>query len=296
MQEFFSGVATAMVTPFRGGNVDFHALEILILQQLKSGVDGLVVLGSTGEPTSLSDCEKEEIFRFFTRLAKGKTKLIFACGNPSLPIAVDEAKRAQDLGADGLLVVTPYYNKCTQSGIVNYYKKICRSVTLPVVAYNVPSRTGVNLLSETAKKLAEFPNFSGIKEATGDMRQILRTIYAVEKKCAVYSGDDALTLPVLSCGGRGVISVLSNLLPTEIKKLYSFVQSGNLQEAQTLSNRLSALSSACFLDSNPIPVKCALALCGYIENELRPPLTKLKRREEKILSSALRNFYAEVKA
>lgn len=293
MQELFSGVATAMVTPFRDGNVDFNALETLIFRQLKSGVDGLVVLGSTGEPTSLSDCEKEEIFRLFTRLAKGKTKLIFACGNPSLPFAVDEAKRAQDLGADGLLVVTPYYNKCTQSGIVDYYKKICRSVTLPVVAYNVPSRTGINLLSETAEKIAEIPNLSGIKEASGDMRQILRTIYAVEKKCAVYSGDDELTLPVLSCGGRGVISVLSNLLPSEIKKLYSFVQSGNLQQAQILSDRLSALSSACFLDSNPIPIKCALALCGYIENELRQPLTKLNKREEKILSSALRDFYAE---
>lgn len=293
MQELFSGVATAMVTPFRGGAIDFDALETLIFRQLKSGVDALVVLGSTSEPTSLSDCEKEAIFRFFTRLAKGKTKLIFACGNPSLPVAVDEAKKARDLGADGLLVVTPYYNKCTRSGLVGYYETICRSVTLPVVAYNVPSRTGVNLSSETVAKIAKLPNLSGIKEASGDMRQILNTIYAVGKNCAVYSGDDALNLPILACGGRGVISVLSNLLPTEIKKLYDFVQSGNLQQAQILSKRLSSLSSACFLESNPVPVKCALALCGYIENELRPPLTKLKKREEKILSSALRDFYAE---
>lgn len=296
MQKLFGGVATALITPFRDEKIDFNALERLVDRQLKSGVDGLVVLGSTGEPFSLSQQEKESVFRFVVRLAKEKTKLIFGCGNPSLPIAVEEAKKSQDLGADGLLVATPYYVKCSQAGLVDYYKKICRAVSIPLIAYNVPSRTGVNLQSDTARKIAEFPNLVGIKEASGDMLQTLETLRSVRDKLAVYSGDDALNFPVLASGGQGVVSVLSNLFPKELKRLFRFVKAGNLPEARKLSERLTPLVFALRSDVNPVPVKCALALCGYAENELRPPLTKLDKKRENALTAALRAFYSEENA
>lgn len=283
MTGIFSGVITALITPFKDNKINFDALGKLIDFQIDGGADALVILGTTGEASTITDDEKKEIIAFSVERAKGKIKIIIGAGSNDTQKAVAATKRAQTLGADGVLAVTPYYNKCTQKGLIEYYKTICSATTLPVIAYCVPSRTGVNILPETAEKLAEIKNLAGIKEASGNMAQVCETMRRVRGKCDIFSGEDALNLPILAIGGAGVISVVSNIAPKEVKQVYSCVKAGKLVEANTIQDKLLPLIDACFAEVNPIPVKEACKLLGFEAGTPRPPLTGIEDVHRKLL-------------
>ena len=288
MTGIFSGVITALITPFKGGEVNFDTLGKLIDFQTEGGADGLVILGTTGEPSTMTETEKEEVIRYSIKRADGKIKIIVGCGSNDTLKAVSYAKRAERLGADGVLAVTPYYNKCTQKGIFEYYKAVCEATKLPVIAYNVPSRTGVNILPETAEKLATLKNLAGIKEASGNMAQVCETARRVRGKIDIFSGEDALNLPVLAVGGAGVISVLSNVAPGQVKEVYTLVKAGDFESANALQDRLLPLIDALFCEVNPIPVKEALNMLGFDAGIPRPPLTELEEEHKVKLSNELK--------
>lgn len=296
MTGFLKGSATAMITPFAKSGVNFDAFSALLEYQISGGTDALVVLGTTGEPATMSGDEKTELMRFAAEKNAGRAKLIFGTGSNCTEKAVAMSKRAQDLGADGILAVTPYYNKCTQRGLYEYYKAICGAVSVPVVAYNVPGRTGVNLLPETAEAIAELPNLAGIKEASGNMAQVMETARLTRGKCELYSGEDALNLPILCAGGTAVISVVSNLAPRAVKDLVTAVEAGDLARANALNDALLPLAKACFCEVNPIPVKAGANLLGFKAGVPRPPLTEIEKNHLEILKNAITLFGLEVKA
>ncbi len=293
MTGFFHGTATAMVTPFADGNVNFEAFGRMIEYQIAGGTDVLLVLGTTGEPATMTDAEKEAVMRFAVQKVAGRAKIVFGSGSNSTAKAIEASKKAEALGADGLLVVTPYYNKCTQNGIYEHYKAICEAVSVPVIAYNVPARTGVNILPATAERLAGIPNLAGIKEACGNMEQICETMRRIRGKADLYSGDDNLNLPILAIGGAGLISVSSNLLPKETKELYLLVKAGKLDEANALQDRMLPVIDACFCEVNPIPVKYGCDLLGLDGGIPRLPLTELEAQHKLIMEEALGAFGAK---
>ncbi len=289
MTGFFSGIATAMITPFNESGVNFEELGKMIDYQAEGGTDAVVILGTTGEPATMTDEEKTEVIKYSVARAKGKMKVIIGTGSNDTAKAVAASVRAEKLGADGILAVTPYYNKCTQKGIYLYYKAICDAVKIPVIAYNVPSRTAVNILPETAEKLAELPNMTGIKEASGNMAQVVETMRRIRGKMDLYSGEDFLNLPMLAIGGAGLISVTSNVAPGLMKKLYTLVTENKLAEANALQDLLLPLEDACFLEVNPIPVKAAYNMIGFDAGVPRAPLTELDEKFKGILHSAIKN-------
>ena len=297
MKGFLSGTATAMITPFGAdGGINFNAFGKMIERQISGGTDMLVVLGTTGEPATMTEEEKISVMEFSVKKAKGRVKIVFGCGSNCTAHAAEAAKRAEAIGADGLLAVTPYYNKCTQNGLIAYYESICAAVKLPVIAYNVPSRTGVNILPATMAKLAEFPNMAGIKDASGNMTQTMETLRLIRGKCDLYSGEDALNLPILAVGGDGVISVVSNLVPADVKRMYTAVKAGKTEEAYALNDKLLPLTQACFLEVNPIPAKAALNLMGLEAGVPRAPLTEMEAANKEKLCAAMNAYGLEVKA
>ena len=283
MTGIFGGVITALITPFKDNKVDFVALGKLSDFQIKGGADALVILGTTGESSTCSEDEKSQILSYAVQKADGRIKIIAGTGSNDTQKAVSATKRAHALGADGVLAVTPYYNKCTQKGLIEYYKAVCSASPLPVIAYSVPSRTGVNILPETAEKLAEIKNLAGIKEASGNMAQVCEIMRRVRGKTDVFSGEDALNVPILAVGGEGVISVLSNIAPDKVKEIYSAVKKGNLQEANEKQDKLLPLISALFSEVNPIPVKAACTLLGFDAGAPRAPLTEIEDTHKKLL-------------
>ena len=288
MTGIFKGVITALITPFKDGKVNLNALGKLIDYQIDGGADGLVILGTTGEPSTMTEAEKEEVIRYSVKKAAGKLKIIVGCGSNDTAKAVYSTERAEKLGADGVLAVTPYYNKCTQKGIFEYYKAVCGATELPVIAYNVPSRTGVNITPETAEKLTAISNLAGIKEASGNMAQVCETMRRVRGKIDIFSGEDALNLPVLAIGGAGVISVLSNVAPKQVKEVYNLVNAGNFAKANELEDKLLPLADALFCEVNPIPVKEALNMLGFEAGLPRPPLTELEEEHKVKLLNELK--------
>lgn len=294
MTGFLKGTVTAMITPFDESGVNLQAFGEMIEHQIAGGVDGLVVVGTTGEPPVMTEAEKETLIRYAVEKCAGRVKVLIGTGSNCTEHAVETSKQAEALGADGVLVVTPYYNKCTQRGIYEYYKAVCESVKIPVVCYNVPSRTGVNILPETMEKLAEIPNMAGIKEASGNMAQVLETARRIRGKCDLYSGEDALNLPILCAGGTAVISVVSNLAPAAVNALTEAVESGDLKRANELSDKLLPLANACFLEVNPIPVKEGMNLLGFRAGLPRAPLTELEPANRERLIAAMKNFGLKV--
>ena len=288
MVNFFNGVATAMITPFKDGTVNLEELGTLIEFQIERGTDALVILGTTGEPSTMTEDEKTAVITYSVEKAAGRVKIIVGTGSNDTQKAIAASKRAQELGADGVLAVTPYYNKCTQNGLYQYYKDICDAVTIPVIAYSVPSRTGVNILPETAERLAEIPNMAGIKDACGNMAQTCEIMRRIRGKCDLYSGEDCLNLPILAIGGAGVISVVSNIVPEQVKEVYTLVKKGDFGGANELQDSLLPLINACFIEVNPIPVKAACNMLGFIVGAPRPPLTKLEEEHEKVLFNELK--------
>ena len=296
MKGFFKGSATALITPFDENGVNYDALGKLIEHQIAGGTDAIVFLGTTGEPSTMTFEEEHVLMEYAVKKVNGRAKVIFGCGSNCTADAVMTAKKAEGYGADGLLAVTPYYNKCTQNGLVEYYRAICEAVSIPVIAYNVPGRTGVEIQPATMAKIADIPNIAGIKDAGGNMSKTMEAFRLVREKCDVYSGEDALNFPILACGGAGVISVLSNIVPADVKKLCTLVESGELATAQALNDKLLPLANACFVEVNPIPVKEAMNLCGFDAGVPRAPLTKMEDGNREKLIAAMKNYGLEIKA
>jgi len=278
-----------MITPFDKDGVNFDEFGKMIEYQIDGGTDALVVLGTTGEPATMTEDEKVATIKYAVKKAAGRIKIIIGTGSNDTAKAVASSVRAEKLGADGVLVVTPYYNKCTQRGLFEYYKAVCDAVKIPVIAYNVPSRTAVNILPETAEKLATLPNMAGIKEASGNMAQVCETMRRIRGKMDLYSGEDFLNLPMLAIGGAGLISVTSNIAPALVKKMYNLVKAGKLDEANEVQDFLLPLEDACFLEVNPIPVKAAYNMLGFNAGTPRSPLTELEDKNKVILQNAINN-------
>ena len=289
MTGFFSGIATAMITPFDENGVNLEELGKMIEFQIDGGTDALVILGTTGEPATMTEAEKESVIRYSVKKADGRIKIIVGTGSNDTAKAVASSVKAEKLGADGVLAVTPYYNKCTQKGLYDYYKAICDAVSIPVIAYNVPSRTSVNILPETVEKLAEIPNMAGIKEASGNMAQVCETMRRIRGKTDLYSGEDFLNLPMLAIGGAGLISVASNIAPALLKKMYTLVKQNRLEEANAVQDFLLPVEDACFLEVNPIPVKAAYNMLGFNAGVPRSPLTELEEENKIKLKKAIKN-------
>ena len=296
MKGFFNGTATAIITPFNETGVNYEVFGQLIEYQIENGTDAIVFLGTTGEPSTMSFEEEHVLMQYAVKKVNGRCKVIFGCGSNCTADAVSTAKAAEKFGADGLLAVTPYYNKCTQNGLVAYYKAICEAVSIPVIAYNVPGRTGVEIQPATMAKIAEIPNIAGIKDAGGNMSKTMETFRLVREKCDVYSGEDALNFPILACGGAGVISVLSNIVPADVKKMYNLIKSGDIQGAIELNDALLPLANACFVEVNPIPVKAAMNLLGFNAGTPRAPLTEIEEANKAKLATAMKNYGLEIKA
>ena len=286
MKKLFAGCCTAIITPFKNDKIDFEALEKIIDLQLEAKVDALLFLGTTGESPTITTKERVEIIRFARKKIGLQAKLIVGTGSNCTKKAVSLSRQAEKLGADGLLVVTPYYNKCTQKGLLEHYTKIAKSVHIPIILYNVPSRTGVNILPETALELAKTENILGIKEANSDNDHILKMTDILKEKMAIYSGNDDFNYDFLSRGACGVISVTSNLFPKLVKRVCVYVKEGEHEKAKILQTQLQDLNKNLFVETNPIPVKFGAKRLGICENELRLPLTPLSKEcEAKLIKS-----------
>ncbi len=291
MKDFIGGTVTAMITPFHlDGGVNFEDLGRMIEYQIAGGTDALLFLGTTGEPATMTESEKLDVMKYSVEKVNRRAKVIFGSGSNCTEKAVAASVLAEKMGADGVLCVTPYYNKCTQKGIIEYYKAICGAVKVPVIAYNVPGRTGVNILPETAEELTKIPNLAGIKEACGKMDQICETMRRVRGKIDIYSGDDSLNLPILAIGGAGFISVASNLAPRQVKEVYTLVKCGKLKEANELQDSLLPLMSACFTEVNPIPVKYGCNALGFDAGLPRAPLTELEPAHKAIMDEQIKKL------
>lgn len=288
MKGFFYGSATAMITPFDENGVNFTAFGNMIDYQIVNGTDALVVLGTTGEPATMTEEEKVAVMKFAKEKVAGRAKLIFGTGSNCTAKAVEASKRAEALGADGVLAVTPYYNKCTQKGIVEYYKAICSAINIPVIAYNVPPRTGVNILPATAEELSYIPNMAGIKEACGNMEQICETMRRIRPRMDLYSGDDNLNIPIMAIGGAGLISVASNIVPAQIKQVADLMAKCKLAKANKIHEKILPLIDACFVEVNPIPVKAGCNMIGLDAGIPRAPLTELEDEHKKLMKKCLK--------
>lgn len=289
-QTIFNGIATALITPMTKKGIDYEAFARLIESQISSGANALVVAGTTGEPCTITQREFEEILRIAVKRVNGRIPLISGCGSNSTEIAVKKAKISKRLGADGLLIVTPYYNKCTQNGLFFHYKKIADETHTPFIVYSVPSRTGVNVLPETVKKLTDIDEMVGFKDATGNLLTTYETLKLIKNDVALYSGDDALNLDIYKLGGKGAISVTSNLFLKETLFVFNEYKKGNLKSAELMQKRLEDINRALFIEVNPIPVKAAAEYLGICSSYTRLPLTKIEKQHLKVLISAIENL------
>lgn len=280
----FRGVATALATPFDEKGIDYLAYAKMIDFQLSHGADALVVCGTTGESSTLTDAEKREMIDFTVRQVRKRVPVIAGTGANDTKKACALSEYAASVGADALLLVTPYYNKCTQKGLTAYYNDIASASGLPFIAYSVPSRTGVKIEPETSCRIAENPLCAGLKDAGDSISDTAKTISLCGESLPVYSGNDDRIIPVLSLGGKGVISVMSNLIPAEVRRLCTLFFDGETERAAALQTKLIPLCNALFCEVNPIPLKAALADKGFCKNILRAPLTELSpENTEKLL-------------
>lgn len=285
----FSGVFTAIVTPFKDGRVDEEAFRALIDWQIEEGVSGLVPCGTTGESATLSHDEHKRVIEICVDQVKGRVKVLAGSGSNNTTEAINLTQFAKDAGADGALLITPYYNKPTQEGLYQHYAAVCKAVDLPIVAYNVPGRTGCNMLPATVGRLAhEFKNFVGIKEATANLCQCSDVLAACPEDFCVLSGDDFTALPLMLLGGTGVISVTSNIMPRAMSDMVKAFEAGDLATARKLHFQLMPVHHVMFVETNPIPVKTACALMGRIGEEMRLPLYKLSDAHLETLKTVMK--------
>ena len=285
----FKGLATALVTPFVDGEVDWKAFRNLVRRQVEAGVDFLVPLGSTAETPCLTDAEKVKILEIAREESNG-LPIVAGAGSNSLTATVQNMRLLDGHGADAYLIVVPFYNKPTQEGLYQYFKAVAEETDRQVILYNVPGRTGTNMKTETTLRLAEIPNITAVKEASGNLAQIIDIKRQAPEGFTVLSGNDDQTLPLMACGADGVISVASNMAPEQMKALTRAVAASDLKEAIRLNNSLMPLYHACFVESNPIPAKAALSLMGLCSDEMRLPLLPATGGTRTLLADVLRKL------
>ena len=286
----FEGSAVALVTPFTKDGINFSALKRLLDFQLGNGTDALVICGTTGEPATMTLEEKHSVMKYAVDYVAGRKPVILGTGGNNTSSVIAESKYAQSLGADALLIVTPYYNKCSQDGLVKHFFAVADAVELPIIIYNVPGRTGVNITPATLARLADHPNIQAIKEASGNISQIAEMARLVKGKMDLYSGNDDQIVPILSLGGKGVISVLANVAPQAAHDICASYLAGDVKTACDLQLHYNPLNSALFSDVNPIPVKTALNLMGFEAGPLRLPLSDMSAQGEEALRKVLQSY------
>lgn len=271
----FSGSLVAIVTPFSNGKFDEKAMAELIEFHIKHGTHGIVPCGTTGESATLTAEEHERVVAVTVEVVNKRIPVIAGTGSNSTEEAIVFTKHAKEVGADGALLITPYYNKPTQEGLFRHFEAVAKAVDLPQILYNIPGRTGVNMSPVTTARLSQIPSIVGIKEGSGSLQQVSEIIHTSKKEFLILAGDDPLTLPMMALGGKGVITVTANVTPTDMAGMVSAALKGDYEQARTLHYKLTPLFSALFLETNPIPVKAALAMMGKISEEVRLPLTPL---------------------
>lgn len=286
-QPFFTGVCTALVTPFLNGKINYPMLEVLIRRQIDAGIPAVVLAGTTGEAPTLSDAEKIELFRRGKEIAGDRCKIIAGTGSNDTAHAVALSLAAQDAGADGLLLVTPYYNKANSEGLFAHYVTVAHAVTLPIILYNVPSRTNVDISISVYQRLSRIPNIIGVKEASTDITKITRIRSACDSGFSVWTGCDDLTVPACALGARGVISVTSNVVPTKVRDMTAAALDGDFDTASDLQCQMQPLTDQLFSQVNPIPVKAAMELIGFDCGPCRLPLTALPQKNRSELERLL---------
>ena len=286
----FKGMASALVTPMTESGVDYEALGGFIDFQIENGINALVAVGTTGESATLEPAEQTEVIRFTVERAAGRVPVIAGTGTNNTAHVLENTRAACKAGADAILVVTPYYNKATQKGLIAHFTAVADASTVPVILYNVPGRTGCNLLPKTVAQLAEHPNIVAIKEASGNMAQMVELVSLCGDKIDVYSGEDALTVPMLSMGAAGTISVVSNVVPKEAVAMTDAFFAGNIEQAASLQCKLLPLIRALFSEVNPIPAKAAVSAMGYGEEHLRMPLTPMEDATRAVLYNEMRKL------
>ena len=285
----FRGAGVAIITPYTEDGVNFEELGRIIDDQIENHTDAIIITGTTGESATMSVEEHKEAIKFAVEHTKGRVPVIAGTGSNETRIAVEFSKYAEEVGADALLVVTPYYNKCTQKGLIQHYTMIADSVNIPIILYDVPSRTGVSIQTSTYAELAKHPNIVAVKEANGDLSKILRLRAACGDDLVVYSGNDDQIVPILSLGGQGVISVLSNVAPKVTHDMCQLYFDGKVEESMKLQIEYTDLIDALFCEVNPIPVKVAMRKMGWNAGPLRMPLCEMEPAHEAQLEKALRN-------
>ena len=284
------GAITAIVTPFKNGQIDEEAYRALIERQIREGIHGLVPCGTTGESPTLSHAEHKRVVSICIDQVKKRVPVVAGAGSNSTAESLELTKHVQDAGADYALIITPYYNKPTQEGLYQHYKTIASQTRIPIVVYNVPGRTSLNLLPETMARLAELPNIVGLKDATGDLKQGAKTLELCGDKITVLSGDDFTVLPLLAIGGQGVISVVSNVAPADMAGMCNAFFQGSLSAARKLHFKMWPLMEAMFYETNPAPVKTALKMMGKISGEVRQPLCPLSQANETRLRQVMQEY------
>nr|WP_321026724.1 4-hydroxy-tetrahydrodipicolinate synthase [Clostridium neonatale] len=286
----FTGAAVAIVTPFNENGINFEELKRLIDFNIDNGTDAIVIAGTTGESSTMSDEEHKEAIRFTVEYVNKRIPVIAGTGSNDTAYAVELSKYAESVGVDGILVVTPYYNKATQSGLVKHFTYIADRVNVPMILYNVPSRTGVNILPETYVELAKHPRIVATKEASGDLSQVAKIKALCGDNLDIYSGNDDQIVPILSLGGKGVISVLSNVMPKEAHEICSLYFEGKIEESAKMQTDYLELINNLFIEVNPIPVKTALGLMGYNVGNLRMPLFAMEGKNLETLKDSLKEY------
>ncbi len=289
MKKIFEGVCTALVTPFENNKIDYKSLQRLIEKQITDGACAICLLGTTGESCCIENHEREKIIKFSKKIINGRCKLIVGTGSNNFVKAYKYTKMAKSLGADGALVVTPYYNKTSKKGLVEYYKKLA-TIGLPIIVYNVPGRTGVNIELDTLKSLIKIDNIYGIKEATNNIDRIIDLCKICKNKIAVYSGEDKLNFLFYALGADGCISVTANAFCSRVKEVYELSKKQKIKKANKLQSALNSINEILFCETNPIPIKYVLSKMNLIKNELRLPLIPLSKINEKRVDKAVKNY------
>lgn len=286
----FTGAGTALVTPFRNGEVDYSSLGLLIEWQIKEGIDALIICGTTGEASTLNDEEHIETVKYAVEKTDGRVPVIAGAGSNDTKHAIDMSQALEDVGVDGLLLVTPYYNKCTQRGLISHYTAIADAVNIPTILYSVPGRTGVNISPLAVKELCDHPNIAGIKEASGNIAQVVDIARYVNEDFALYSGNDEMTVPILSLGGKGAISVVANVIPKDTHNMIMRYLEGDIEGSARMQITMKPLIDALFCEVNPIPVKAALYKMGKIQMEYRLPLCEPSQESLNEIDRELRSY------
>lgn len=289
-KSIFCGAATALITPFKDSKTDYESFERIIEYQIDAGIDALVIAGTTGESATLSESEQKELVRFAKERIGGRVPTIAGTGSCNTEKAVRLSRYAADIGCDALLVVTPYYNKATEEGIYRSYKAIAESSDIPMILYNVPSRTSFNLTRRMYRRLADIENIVAVKEASGDLAAMSALMSEFPDRFDLYSGSDEVTLPVMSIGGKGVISVLSNIMPSKASRLCKLYADGDIDGARRLQLELIPLIETLFCEVNPIPVKYAMHLMGFCRNEYKLPLCEPSETTRERIAKVLREY------